>query len=104
MRRRLAADARPLVHQSRIIHQLTAEMRTAVRLIVQDGLPRAEAAKLARLSDDEVREELRDNFAVRAFWDAQIKLLIDRAKPRAIHVMVKEGVLATTLRLAWRRP
>src|SRR5713101_2440286 len=104
MRRRLAADARPLVHQSRIIHQLTAEMRTAVRLIVQDGLPRAEAAKLARLSDDEVREELRDNFAVRAFWDAHIKLLIDRGTAGAIQVRVKAGVLATTSALASRRP
>jgi hypothetical protein len=39
----------PAVHQSRIVHQLTAEMCTAVRLIVQDGLPRAEAAKLANM-------------------------------------------------------
>jgi hypothetical protein len=41
---------------------------------------------------------------VRAFWDAQIQLLLDRAKAKALHVLVKEGVLAPTLRLAWRRP
>jgi hypothetical protein len=50
---------------------------------VEDNLPRAEAAKLAGLTDDAVRKAMRDNAAARSFYASEVKALMNFAKAKA---------------------
>jgi hypothetical protein len=65
-------------------------MRVAIAAIVEDNLPRAEAAKLAGLSDDAVRKGMRDNSAARAFYVAEVRALMTFSKAKAVHTLIKE--------------
>jgi hypothetical protein len=71
-------------------NKLTPKMRIAILAIVEDNLPRAEAAKLAGLSDDAVRKGMRDNLACRAFYSSEVKALLTFAKAKAAHALIKE--------------
>jgi hypothetical protein len=71
-------------------NKLTPRMRVAIAAIVEDNLPRAEAAKLAGLSDDAVRKGMRDNSAVRTFYSAEVRALMSFAKAKAAHTLIKE--------------
>jgi hypothetical protein len=42
-------------------HRLTPKVAIAIRAIVEDNLSRAEAAKVAGLTDDAVRKAMKDN-------------------------------------------
>jgi hypothetical protein len=71
-------------------HRLTPKMRVAILAIVEDNKPRAAAAKLAGLTDDAVRKGMRDNSAVRAFYSAEVRALMNFAKAKAAHTLIKE--------------
>jgi hypothetical protein len=71
-------------------HKLTPKMQIAILAIVEDNKPRAEAAKLAGLTDDAVRKGMRDNSAARAFYAAEVKALMNFAKAKAAHALIKE--------------
>jgi hypothetical protein len=71
-------------------HRLTPKMEIAITAIVEDNLPRAEAAKLAGLSDEAVRKAMRENPAVRTFYSAAVKALMSFAKAKAAHALIKE--------------
>jgi hypothetical protein len=71
-------------------NKLTPKMRVAILAIVEDNKPRAEAAKLAGLSDDAVRKAMRDNAACRAFYSTEVKALLTFAKSKAAHTLIKE--------------
>jgi hypothetical protein len=71
-------------------HKLTPKMRIAIAAIVEDNLPRAEAAKLAGLTDDAVRKGMRDNSAARAFYVAEVRALMTFSKAKAVHTLIKE--------------
>jgi hypothetical protein len=60
-------------------HRPTPKMRAAILAIVEDGKPRAEAAKLAGLTDDAVRKGMKDNPAERGGDEPADDLLFDRA-------------------------
>jgi predicted transcriptional regulator len=65
-------------------------MKIAIEAIVQDNLSRAEAAKLAGLTDDAVRKGLRDNSAARGFYSSEVKALLHFAKAKAAHALINE--------------
>jgi hypothetical protein len=71
-------------------NKLSARMAIAIIEIVENNRSRAEAAKLAQLSDDAVRKAMRDNSAVRAFYVTELKALLNFAKARAAHALIKE--------------
>lgn len=71
-------------------HKLTPKMQIAILAIVEDNKPRAEAAKLAGLTEDAVRKGMRDNSAARAFYAAEVKALMNFAKAKAAHALIKE--------------
>jgi hypothetical protein len=71
-------------------HRLTPKMRIAILAIVEDNKPRAEAAKIAGLTDDAVRKAMRDNAAARAFYASEVKALLTLAKAKAAHALIKE--------------
>jgi hypothetical protein len=71
-------------------NKLTPRMRIAIAAIVEDNLPRKEAAKIAGLSDDAVRKAMRDNLAARAYYTASVRQLIEFTKARAVHTLIKE--------------
>lgn len=71
-------------------HRLTPKMRVAILAIVEDNLSRAEAAKIAGLTDDAVRKAMRDNAASRAFYASEVKALLNFAKSKAAHTLIKE--------------
>jgi hypothetical protein len=71
-------------------HRLTPKMRTAILAIVEDNKPRAEAAKIAGLTDDAVRKAMRDNAATRAFYASEVKALLNFAKSKAAHTLIAE--------------
>jgi hypothetical protein len=71
-------------------HRLTPKMRIAILAIVEDGKPRAEAAKVAGLTDDAVRKAMRDNSAAREFYNSELKALMHFAKAKAAHTLIKE--------------
>jgi hypothetical protein len=73
-----------------IDHRLTPRVRTAIETIVQDNKPRAEAAKLAGLTDDALRKALKDNPVAREFYTSELRALMDFAKARAAHALIKE--------------
>jgi hypothetical protein len=53
-------------------------------------MSRAEAAKLAGLTDDAVRKGMRDNSAVRSFYASEVKALLHFAKAKAAHALIAE--------------
>ena len=71
-------------------HRLTPKMRIAILEIVENNTPRAEAAKIAGLTDDAVRKAMRDNAASRAFYASEVKALLNFAKAKAAHALIKE--------------
>jgi hypothetical protein len=71
-------------------HRLTPKMQIAIEAIVEQNMPRAEAAELAGLSDDAVRKGMRDNSAARAFYTAEVRALLNFAKARAAHALIAE--------------
>jgi hypothetical protein len=71
-------------------HRVTPKMESAIRGIVEDNLSRAEAAKLAGLSDEAVRKAIRENPAVRALYSAALKELREFAKAKALHTLINE--------------
>ena len=71
-------------------HRLTPKMRIAILAIVEDGKSRADAAKLAGLTDDAVRKAMRDNSAARDFYNSELKALMHFAKAKAAHTLIKE--------------
>jgi hypothetical protein len=71
-------------------HKLTPKMQIAILAIVEDNKSRAEAAKLAGLTDDAVRKAMRDNSAARAFYASEVKALMNFAKAKAAHALIKE--------------
>jgi len=71
-------------------HRLTPKMRTAILAIVEDGKSRAEAAKVAGLTEDAIRKAMRDNSAARGFYNNELKLLLHCAKAKAVHTLIKE--------------
>jgi hypothetical protein len=71
-------------------HRLTPKMRIAILAIVEDNKPRAEAAKIAGLTDDAVRKAMRENAASRAFYASEVKALMNFAKAKAAHTLIKE--------------
>jgi hypothetical protein len=71
-------------------NKLTPRMRIAIAAIVEDNLPRKEAAKIAGLSDDAVRKAMRDNLAARTYYTASVRQLIEFTKARAVHTLIKE--------------
>jgi hypothetical protein len=73
-----------------IDHRLTPKIQVAITAIVEQNLPRAEAAKLAGLTDDAVRKAMRDNAAARAFYASEVKALMNFAKAKAAHALINE--------------
>lgn len=71
-------------------HRLTPKMRTAILAIVEDGKSRAEAAKVAGLTEDAIRKAMRDNSAAREFYNSELKLLLHCAKAKAAHTLINE--------------
>jgi predicted HTH domain antitoxin len=71
-------------------HQLSPKMRIAIELIVQENKTRAEAAKLAGLTDNAVYKSMRDNGAAREFYNSELKALQNFSKAEAFHVLRKE--------------
>jgi hypothetical protein len=71
-------------------HRLTPKMQIAILAIVEDNLSRAEAAKVAGLTDDAVRKAMRDNAAARTFYVSEVKALMNFAKAKAAHALIKE--------------
>ena len=71
-------------------HRLTPKMRVAILAIVEDNKPRAEAAKIAGLTDDAVRKGMKDNPVAREFYTSELRALMDFAKARAAHALIKE--------------
>jgi hypothetical protein len=71
-------------------HRLTPKMRAAILAIVEDGKSRAEAAKVAGLTEDAIRKSMRDNSAAREFYNSELKLLLHCAKAKAAHTLIKE--------------
>jgi hypothetical protein len=71
-------------------NRLTPKIEIAIRAIVEDNLSRAEAAKVAGLTDDAVRKAMRDNVAARSFYTAEVRALMTFAKSRAAHAIIKE--------------
>jgi hypothetical protein len=56
----------------------------------QKHVSRAEAARVAGLTDDAVRKSMRDNAAARAFYASEVKALMNFAKAKAAHALIKE--------------
>jgi hypothetical protein len=71
-------------------HRLTPKMRIAILAIVEDNLSRADAAKIAGVTDDAVRKAMRDNSACRAFYSSEVKALLNFAKSKAAHTLIAE--------------
>jgi hypothetical protein len=71
-------------------HRLSPKMAIAISAIVEDNMPRAEAAKLAGLTDDAIRKAMRDNAAARQFYIAEVKALMTFAKAKAAHALIAE--------------
>jgi hypothetical protein len=65
-------------------------MRVAILAIVEDNKPRAEAAKIAGLTDDAVPKGMKDNPVAREFYTSELRALMDFAKARAAHALIKE--------------
>jgi len=73
-----------------VAHKILPKMQVAILAIVEDNKTRAEAAKLAGLTEDAIRKAMRDNGAVREFYSSQIKALMTFAKAKAAHTLIKE--------------
>jgi hypothetical protein len=71
-------------------HKILPKMQVAISAIVEQNMPRAEAAKLAGLTDDAVRKAMRDNPTVRAFYTSELNKLKIFAKAQAFHALLKE--------------
>jgi hypothetical protein len=71
-------------------HRLTPKIRTAILAIVEDGLARADAAKLAGLTDDALRKSMKDNPVAREFYMSEVRALMQFAKAKAAHALIKE--------------
>jgi hypothetical protein len=71
-------------------HRLTPRVRTAIEAIVHENKPRAEAAKLAGLTDDALRKSLKNNPAAREFYASEVKALLHFAKAKAAHALINE--------------
>jgi hypothetical protein len=71
-------------------HRLTPKIRIAILAIVEDNAPRAHAAKLAGLTDDAVRKAMKDNPAAREFYTNEVRALMQFAKAKAAHALIKE--------------
>ena len=70
-------------------HRLTPKMRVAILAIVEDNKSRAEAAK-SRSDDDAVRKSMRDNSATCDFYMSEVRALMNFAKAKAAHALIKE--------------
>jgi hypothetical protein len=73
-----------------VAHKILPKMQIAITAIVEQNLPRAEAAKIAGLTEDAIRKAMRDNGAVRAFYSAAVKALMTFAKAKAAHALITE--------------
>jgi hypothetical protein len=71
-------------------NKLSPKMRIAILAIVEDNLPRADAAKVAGLTDDAIRKAMRDNSAVREFYSSEVRALLRFAKAKAAHALINE--------------
>jgi hypothetical protein len=71
-------------------HRLTPKVRIAIEAIVQDNLSRAEAAKLAGLTDDALRKAMKGNPVAREFYTSEVRALMQFAKAKAAHALIKE--------------
>lgn len=71
-------------------HRLTPKIRIAILAIVEDNAPRAHAAKLVGLTDDAVRKAMKDNPAAREFYTNEVRALMQFAKAKAAHALIKE--------------
>jgi hypothetical protein len=71
-------------------HRLTPKVAIAIRAIVEENLSRAEAAKVAGLTDDALRKSMRDNSAARTFYASEVKALMNFAKAKAVHTLIVE--------------
>jgi hypothetical protein len=65
-------------------------MEIAIRAIVENNKSRADAAKLAGLTEDAVRKGMRENSAARQFYVDELKALMTCAKAQAAHALIKE--------------
>ncbi|TYL83622.1 hypothetical protein [Bradyrhizobium cytisi] len=65
-------------------------MRIAIIAIVEENKPRAEAAKMAGLTEDAVRKAMRDNAAAREFYASEVKALLSFARAKAAHALIAE--------------
>jgi predicted transcriptional regulator len=63
--------------QERLEQMAEAENRTFRRAGGEDNKTRAEAAKIADLTEDAIRKAMRDNGAVREFYNSQVKALMN---------------------------
>jgi hypothetical protein len=71
-------------------HQILPKMQVAISAIVEDNKTRAEAAKVAGLSEDAIRVAMRDNPVVRQFYTDQVRALLTFAKAKAAHALIAE--------------
>jgi len=73
-----------------VAHKVLPKMQIAILAIVEDNKTRAEAAKIAGLTEDAIRKAMRDNGAVREFYNSQVKALMNFAKAKAAHTLITE--------------
>jgi hypothetical protein len=73
-----------------VANKLTPKMQVAILAIVEDNKSRAAAAEVAGLTEDAIRKAMRDNAAVREFYNNQVKALLNFAKAKAAHAIIKE--------------
>jgi hypothetical protein len=71
-------------------NKLTPKMRVAILAIVEDNLSRADAARVAGLTEDAVRKGMRDNSAAREFYSTEVRALLRFAKAKAAHALIAE--------------
>jgi hypothetical protein len=71
-------------------NKLSPKMRIAILAIVEDNASRADAAKVAGLTDDAIRKAMRDNAAVREFYSSEVRALLRFAKAKAAHALIAE--------------
>src|SRR5882724_7259135 len=73
-----------------VAHKILPKMQVAILATVEDNKTRAEAAKIAGLTEDAIRKAMRDNGAVREFYSSQVKALMNFAKAKAAHALIDE--------------
>jgi hypothetical protein len=71
-------------------HRLTPKIKIAIEAIVGDNKSRAEAAKLAGLTDNALYKSMKNNPAAREFYASEVRALMSFAKAKAAHALIKE--------------